>query len=94
MNDFEKDVVIFFVSEIAMDAGDLVAELDGDMVKLRATKWIEEWPEIMDYVEALDGQWHKAGKGSHWSFEKWRIAERIDFDKANKLWNPRGIKIA
>lgn len=91
MNDFEKDVIIYLANEMNLDPTIITAEVVGTEIHLKPTRWIEDWADIMDYVDSMDGQWVSPER--RWEFPKERVEERIDYDKAHNLWNPRGLKI-
>jgi len=78
----EADIVHYLSEETGVPEDALVATVDGDEVTLRATKWLDEgWSEIMDYVYAMDGEWIKDGKNSHWVFDVDMIDYRIEDQK-------------
>lgn len=79
----EEDIIHYLSEETGVPENDLVASVDGNEVTLRATKWLEEWSEIMNYVDAMDGEWYNEGKNSHWTFPLDRITDRIEDQKVH-----------
>ena len=82
MSPFELDIVGYFSEETGVPVQSLKATVDGDEVILCANKWLDEgWDKIMDYVDAMDGEWISAGKSSRWVFPVDHIKERLDYER-------------
>jgi hypothetical protein len=82
MNPFELAIVGYFSEETGVPVQILRATVDGDEAILCANKWLDKgWNKIMDYVDAMDGEWISAGKSSRWVFPVDRIKERLDYER-------------
>ena len=69
----------FFVAETGVSKENLTCSVEDGDVTLRATRWLENgWAQVMDYVDAFDGEWISDKKNSHWLFPLERIQDRFE----------------
>lgn len=75
-----KDILWYFTHEIEkLKETDLTCTIEGDEVIIRPAHWLDDsWAEVMDYVDAMDGEWVKDRRNSHWVFDIDMIDYRIE----------------
>lgn len=72
-----EDVIWYLCGEVeALKPADLTVEIGLGGITIKTNKWLEDgWSEIMDIVEACNGQWISAGGLSHWVIPDPRFME-------------------
>lgn len=79
------DVVNYFSKETDVPKDRLEASIEDGIIYLKAKQWLGDgWYEIMELVDAMDGEWVKDGKDSHWWFDASWMEARIADMKAEE----------